>query len=81
MDAFATALIDAMDGTSNVARLARAPITTVHNWRKAGLAPSRLDHLRRIARDEYPELDVAALAAAHGITLSDAPAEREAATA
>jgi hypothetical protein len=71
MDAFASALIDAMKGTSNVARLAKAPITTVHNWRRAGLAPSRLDHLRRIARDEFPGVDVAAIAAAHGVSLDD----------
>lgn len=81
MDAFASALIDAMKGTSNVARLAKAPITTVHNWRRAGLAPSRLDHLRRIARDEFPDVDIVAIAAAHGVTLQEDHAEDTAAAA
>jgi hypothetical protein len=70
MDAFSIALIDAFGGTSTVARLTKAPISTVHGWRRAGLAPSRLDHLRRIAQDEAPLVDVAALAAEYGVELS-----------
>jgi len=69
MDAFANALIDGIGGTYAVSRLSHASPSTVHAWRRIGLPPSRLNHLRRIVQDECPSLDVGALAAAHGVEL------------
>jgi hypothetical protein len=69
MDKFAAALIDALGGTTEVARFMSAPVSTVHNMRTKRLTGSRLNHLRRIARDERPSLDVAALASDHGFEL------------
>jgi hypothetical protein len=69
MDAFANALIDEIGGTYVVSRLSQASPSTVHSWRRIGLPPSRLNHLRRIVQDECPLVDVAALAAVHGIEL------------
>lgn len=42
----ADALIDALGGTTAVARLTDAPLSTVHSWRKNGIPRSRLAHLR-----------------------------------
>jgi hypothetical protein len=69
MDRFASALIDALGGTAKVADLMHAPVSTVHNMRTRRLTDSRLNHLRRIAQDYVPPVDVSALAAAHGIEL------------
>ena len=68
MDRFACALIDALGGTAKVAQAMHAPPTTVSNMR-TNLTTSRLNHLRRIARQEHPSLDVEALAAANGVEL------------
>ncbi len=69
MDAFANELIDAFGGTSATAALAHTGVSTVHHWRKKGLSPSRLDHLRRIAQHDVPSVDVGAIAAKHGVDL------------
>jgi hypothetical protein len=69
MDRFASALIDALGGTAKVADLMHAPISTVHNMRTRRLTESRLNHLRRIAQDCAPPVDVAALASIHGVEL------------
>lgn len=37
--------LDRLGGTSEVSRLIRTPITTVHTWRKTGIPDSRLDHI------------------------------------
>ncbi|WP_197432090.1 carph-isopro domain-containing protein [Blastomonas sp. CCH2-A2] len=42
-------IIDGLGGTSAVARLIEAPVSTVHSWRKIGIPPSRLAHLRLAA--------------------------------
>jgi len=42
-------LIDALGGTSEVAKLIRTPMTTVHSWRKTGIPEPRLDHIRLAA--------------------------------
>jgi hypothetical protein len=39
-------IIDDFGGTSAVARLISAPISTVHSWRKNGIPASRLAHMR-----------------------------------
>lgn len=52
MVTFADNIIDALGGTSAVARLIEAPSSTVHSWRKIGIPPSRLAHLRLVAAKE-----------------------------
>jgi aspartate carbamoyltransferase catalytic subunit len=54
--------IDALGGTSAVARLINAPISTVHSWRSIGIPQSRLAHLRLVALSEgRPPPDEAAI--------------------
>lgn len=53
---YANQVIDALGGTSEVARLAEAPTSTVHSWRKIGIPPSRLAHLKLIAAQLGKEL-------------------------
>jgi len=52
MSTFADDVIDALGGTSAVARLIESPPSTVHSWRKIGIPSSRLAHLRLIAREQ-----------------------------
>lgn len=49
MDTEADKIIDALGGTSAVAKLLEAPTSTVHSWRKIGIPPARLAHLRLAA--------------------------------
>lgn len=44
--------IDALGGTSAVAKKIDAPVSTVHSWREIGIPASRLAHLRLIAQAE-----------------------------
>lgn len=69
MDEFASALIDTLGGTTRTATLMDAPLSTVHNMRTRKLTGSRLNHLRRIANDLEPPVDVAAIAARFGVEL------------
>ena len=69
MDDFACALIDALGGTTETARLMNAPVSTVQNMKSRKLTGSRLDHLRRIAQDRDPPLDVDAIAARFDVEL------------
>jgi len=69
MDQFASAVIDALGGTAKVAELMHAPVSTVHNMRTRRLTASRLNHLRRIAQDQVPPVNVALIAAEHGVEL------------
>jgi hypothetical protein len=59
MDMQASRIIDALGGTSATARLIEAPPSTVHSWRKIGIPPSRMAHLRMVAN-------------AQGVSLPDA---------
>lgn len=56
METFADQVIDALGGTSEVARLIEAPTSTVHSWRKIGIPPSRLAHLKLVASHKGVEL-------------------------
>lgn len=58
MDTPADQLIDALGGTTAVARMTEAPVSTVHSWRKNGIPRSRLSHLRLVADRELPTLDL-----------------------
>jgi hypothetical protein len=46
----ADAIIDALGGTTKAARLLEAPISTVNSWRRIGIPPSRLAHIRLVAK-------------------------------
>lgn len=50
-------IIDALDGTSAVARLLKLPISTVHSWRRIGMAAARADHLRLAAQSAGKVVD------------------------
>ncbi len=52
IDPYAIAVIDALGGTTCVAKLIDAPTSTVFSWRKIGIPPSRLAHLRLVAAAE-----------------------------
>ena len=49
-DPYATAVIDALGGTTALAREIDAPISTVHSWRTIGIPASRLAHLQLLAQ-------------------------------
>lgn len=49
METQADKIIDGLGGTSAVAKMLNAPVSTVHSWRKNGLPPSRLAHLKLAA--------------------------------
>jgi hypothetical protein len=66
MSTYADIVIDALGGTSEVARLIEAPTSTVHSWRSIGIPKSRLAHLRLVALQK-------------AIPLPEAPAEARAA--
>jgi hypothetical protein len=53
---YADRVIDALGGTSEVARRIEAPTSTVHSWRTIGIPKSRMAHLRLIAQAEQIEL-------------------------
>lgn len=52
MSTEADMIIDGLGGTSAVAKMMSAPISTVHSWRKNGIPPSRVAHLKLVARAE-----------------------------
>lgn len=64
MTTFADQIIDALGGTSAVARETEAPTSTVHSWRKIGIPPSRMAHLRLLAKAKGIELPSASQDAA-----------------
>lgn len=53
---YADQMIDALGGTTEVARAIEAPTSTVHSWRKNGIPSSRLAHLRLLAEVKGIEL-------------------------
>ncbi|WIW88988.1 hypothetical protein K3M67_03120 [Sphingobium sp. V4] len=48
----ADTIIDGLGGTTAVAKMMSAPISTVHSWRKNGIPPSRMAHLRLVVAAE-----------------------------
>ena len=63
MDEYAKSVIDALGGTTAVARMADAPTSTVHSWRTIGIPSSRMAHLRLLAEKNgvaLPELEASA---------------------
>lgn len=45
-------IIDGLGGTTAVSRMMSAPMSTVHSWRKNGIPPSRMAHLKLVAQAE-----------------------------
>jgi hypothetical protein len=76
MNTPANLVIDHLGGTSAVARLIEAPTSTVHSWRRIGIPPSRMAHLRLAAiaagRDLPEDLGVLAHADADAAAQHDA---------
>lgn len=58
------AIIDALGGATELARLIEAPVSTVHSWRTIGIPRSRMAHIRLVAQVEGKELPSAQSAAA-----------------
>jgi hypothetical protein len=56
MQTYADQVIDALGGTSAVAKAIEAPTSTVHSWRSIGIPTSRLAHLRLLAKEQGVEL-------------------------
>jgi hypothetical protein len=56
MQTLADIIIDTLGGTTEVSRKTRAPVSTVHSWRKNGIPPSRMAHLEMIAEAEGKKL-------------------------
>ncbi|WP_313434331.1 hypothetical protein [Novosphingobium sp.] len=50
MSIVANAVLDHLGGTSAVAKLIEAPVSTVHSWRSIGIPKSRMAHLRLIGK-------------------------------
>lgn len=53
---YADQVIDALGGTTAVAKLIEAPTSTVHSWRTIGIPKSRLAHLRLLASSTGVEI-------------------------
>ena len=45
-------LIDALGGTSAVAKMVHCPTSTVHSWRKNGIPSSRLEHIKLVWKSD-----------------------------
>jgi hypothetical protein len=54
----ASAIIDAFGGTTKLARLMDAPISTVHSWRTLGIPASRMSHIGLLAKVHAVKLPV-----------------------
>ena len=50
MEPDANTIIDALGGTTAVAKELEAPVSTVHSWRSNGIPKSRLAHLKLVAK-------------------------------
>ncbi len=50
MSTEADIIIDGLGGTSAVAKMMSAPVSTVHSWRKNGIPPSRVAHLKLVVQ-------------------------------
>lgn len=57
METLSSRIINALGGTTAVARMVCAPVSTVHSWRTIGIPASRLAHLKLAAQVEDLEID------------------------
>jgi hypothetical protein len=60
--------VKALGGTTAVAALLKAPVSTVHSWKRSGISDSRLDHLKLAASAAGKDID-------WDTALEDVPAE------
>ena len=60
MDKNANEIIDFLGGTTVVAKMVNAPISTVHSWRRIGITKSRMAHLELAAKAHGKSLPVQA---------------------
>jgi hypothetical protein len=58
METQADKIINHLGGTSAVAKLIQAPVSTVHSWRTIGIPKSRMAHLELAAKAEGKSLPV-----------------------
>ena len=58
MSNIANNVIDYLGGTTAVAKMVEAPVSTVHSWRSIGIPKSRLAHLRLVAHFQGMTLPV-----------------------
>ncbi len=65
METIADHVIDALGGTTAVARLSATAPSTVHSWRKNGIPPSRLAHLKLAAAASGIGVNIDAVIAAN----------------
>jgi len=59
MQTEADIIIDGLGGTTAVASMIEAPVSTVHSWRRIGIPRSRLAHLRvaaKLAKKPWPSV-------------------------
>lgn len=63
MQTEAAEIIDALGGTTDLAREMEAPTSTVHSWRSIGIPRSRMAHIRLLAKLKGVELPQTADAA------------------
>ncbi|EQB09727.1 carph-isopro domain-containing protein [Novosphingobium lindaniclasticum] len=78
MNALANTVIDHLGGSTAVAKMIEAPLSTVHSWRKNGIPQSRMAHLRLAAKDAGLELPADVSELQHG--LDDAAPSRQGST-
>ena len=50
MNTYANSVIDALGGTTATAAMISAPVSTVHGWRKIGIPPAHMAHIRLLAK-------------------------------
>ena len=65
MSTEADMIIDGLGGTSAVAKMMSAPVSTVHSWRKNGIPSSRIAHLKLIVQAEGLAWPLDSAAGAH----------------
>lgn len=57
MQRLTDAAMKALGGTTAVATLIKAPVSTVHSWKRTGISDARLDHLKLAAAAARIEID------------------------
>lgn len=57
MDRYAINVITTLGGSTEVARMLEAPISTVSSWREIGIPDSRLAHLKLAAKASRKSID------------------------
>ena len=64
MNPHAQKVIDALDGTAEVARLCEVRMPSVSGWKRDGIPPARMMYLREVRKDVLVDIDLDAATAA-----------------